>query len=120
MTYPCLTVAFIVTLVVGLTPMPAAAQATNTPSPRTAWGQPDLGGVWEFKTRTRLERPESLAALRLGADKSLDPHLAAAPPKNHSKHRGFVPDSPALSRIVPHPKTFVRAQGRAASRVFEI
>ena len=58
MTYPCLTVAFIVTLVVGLTPMPAAAQATNTPSPRTAWGQPDLGGVWEFKTRTRLERPE--------------------------------------------------------------
>ena len=41
-------------------------------------------------------------------DKSLDPHLAAAPPKNHSKHRGFVPDSPALSRIVPHPKTFVR------------
>ena len=58
MTHRCLPVVFLVTLVVGLTPMPAAAQATNTSPPRTAWGQPDLGGIWEFKTRTRLERPE--------------------------------------------------------------
>ena len=36
---------------------PAAAQ-TGAPAPRTAWGQPDLGGVWEYKTRTPLERPE--------------------------------------------------------------
>ena len=58
MIHRCLTVMFVVTLVVGLTPRPAAAQATQEPPPRTAWGQPDLGGVWEFKTRTRLERPE--------------------------------------------------------------
>ena len=31
------------------------------------------------------------------------PHLAAAPPKNHSKHG-------VLSRFVPHPKTFGRPQ----------
>ncbi len=58
MRYPTLTVVCVGTLVVGLTPMFAAAQATNTPPPRTAWGQPDLGGVWEFRTRTPLQRPE--------------------------------------------------------------
>ena len=51
--------------------------------------------------------PSRIAEWGKPRDKSLDPHLAAAPPQNHSKHRGFVPDSPALSRIVPHPKTFV-------------
>ncbi len=38
---------------------PADAQTEEPePAPRTAWGQPDLGGVWEYKTRTPLERPE--------------------------------------------------------------
>ena len=58
MRYSSLTVVCVGTLVVGLTPMLAAAQATNTLPPRTAWGQPDLGGVWEFRTRTPLQRPE--------------------------------------------------------------
>ena len=41
---------------------PAAAQTGEpAPAPRTAWGQPDLGGVWEYKTRTPLERPEQYA-----------------------------------------------------------
>ena len=26
--------------------------------PRTAWGAPDLGGVWDFRSITPLERPE--------------------------------------------------------------
>lgn len=44
-------------LVVGwLTPVSAWAQA----APRTAWGQPDLQGVWDFRTITPMERPESL------------------------------------------------------------
>lgn len=45
-----------------LVAMPAAAQ-TEEPAqaPRTAWDQPDLGGVWEYKTRTPLERPEQFA-----------------------------------------------------------
>ena len=29
--------------------------------PRTAWGVPDLRGVWDFRTITPLERPETLA-----------------------------------------------------------
>ena len=42
-----------------LAAVPAAAQSEEpAPAPRTAWGQPDLGGVWEYKTRTPLERPE--------------------------------------------------------------
>ena len=30
-------------------------------APRTAWGQPDLQGVWDFRTITPLQRPEELA-----------------------------------------------------------
>ena len=37
---------------------PAAAQTTV---PRTAWGQPDLQGIWDFRTVSPLERPEDLA-----------------------------------------------------------
>ena len=38
-----------------LLPMPAAGQA------RTAWGEPDLQGIWDFRTLTPLERPAELA-----------------------------------------------------------
>ncbi len=46
------------TLVVGLflTVTAATAQA-----PRTAWGVPDLNGVWDFRTLTPFERPAELA-----------------------------------------------------------
>ena len=43
--------------VVSLSALPVAAQT----APRTAWGQPDLRGVWDFRTITPLQRPESLA-----------------------------------------------------------
>ena len=38
--------------------LPAASQ---TDAPRTAWGQPDLQGVWDFRSITPLQRPEELA-----------------------------------------------------------
>ena len=41
--------------VVALAAAPAAAQ-----TPRTAWGDPDLQGIWDFRTITPLERPEDL------------------------------------------------------------
>ncbi len=50
--------ALIMTLAVLL---PAAAVAQSTDAPRTAWGDPDLGGVWDYWTFTPLERPEELA-----------------------------------------------------------
>ena len=37
--------------------VPATAQTSGT---RTAWGQPDLQGIWDFRTITPLERPEAL------------------------------------------------------------
>jgi hypothetical protein len=53
--------------VVLLAPVPAAAQsgpsaatATVAPAPRTADGQPDLQGVWDYRTITPLERPKEL------------------------------------------------------------
>ena len=41
-------------------PMWAVAQ-TSDEVPRTAWGAPDLGGVWDFRSITPLERPEQFA-----------------------------------------------------------
>ena len=46
---PVLAVAFVVL---------AAGPATGQDAPRTAWGAPDLQGVWDFRTATPLERPE--------------------------------------------------------------
>ena len=39
----------------------AASAVAQTDAPRTAWGQPDLQGVWDFRTITPLQRPENLA-----------------------------------------------------------
>ena len=41
-----------------LVPSSTIAQTDTAETPRTAWGAPDLGGVWDDKTRTPLERPE--------------------------------------------------------------
>ena len=41
------------------TGQPAAAQPPAAQAaPRTPWGDPDLGGIWDFRTITPLERPE--------------------------------------------------------------
>ena len=42
-----------------LIPLSAAAQSTSVP--QTAWGKPDLQGVWDFATMTPMERPEQFA-----------------------------------------------------------
>ena len=43
---------------VALSPVAVAAQSAETP--RTAWGAPDLQGVWDFRSITPMERPEEL------------------------------------------------------------
>ena len=47
-----------------------AAVTTATPwtPPRTAWGDPDLQGVWNFATLTPLERPRELAGKEVLTD----------------------------------------------------
>ena len=44
-----------------LAAVPVAAQDASADAPRTAWGAPDLNGVWDFRTLTPFERPEELA-----------------------------------------------------------
>ena len=41
--------------------LPVASLAQTSDEPRTPWGDPDLGGVWDYWTFTPLERPEELA-----------------------------------------------------------
>ena len=66
MSHRRLAAAFTVIAVVALTPICAAAQSTNsTASPRTAWGDPDLQGIWNNATTTPLERPDDLGGQEL-------------------------------------------------------
>ncbi len=46
--------------VAGALALPVAAMAQDQEAPRTAWGAPDLQGVWDFRTITPLQRPEDL------------------------------------------------------------
>lgn len=55
-----LRVGVFVTVIASLWTVTASAQVSNANSPRTSWGQPDLQGVWDFRTITPLQRPEAL------------------------------------------------------------
>ena len=48
----------LVAAVVGLAALSVSAAAQE--APRTGWGEPDLQGVWDFRTLTPLQRPEDL------------------------------------------------------------
>ena len=47
-----------VVILAALSPISVAAQ--DVTMPRTAWGVPDLQGVWDFRTLTPFERPADL------------------------------------------------------------
>ena len=58
---------------------PAAAQnQAEQSAPRTAWGHPDLQGVWDFRTLTPLERPDALADVPVFASDEAAAEFAAA------------------------------------------
>jgi hypothetical protein len=40
---------------------PSSATSVSSPTPRTAWGDPDLQGVWRYEGAIPLERPAQLA-----------------------------------------------------------
>ena len=50
-----------VVAVVAVVSVGAVSAVAQTDPPRTAWGQPDLQGVWDFRTITPMQRPERLA-----------------------------------------------------------
>ena len=58
MSYRNLAVLCAAAAVVALAPALAAGQAEM---PRTPWGAPDIGGVWDFRSITPMERPDDLA-----------------------------------------------------------
>ena len=62
MSHRTLPVLFALAAVAALAPAVAAAQtADDSAVPRTAWGAPDLAGVWDFRSLTPFERPGNLA-----------------------------------------------------------
>ena len=72
---------FVLAGAVALSPAAAAAQTSQGGSqqmPRTAWGHPDLQGVWDFRTLTPLERPDALADVPVFASDEAAAEFAAA------------------------------------------
>ena len=62
MSHRSLAAALVVIAVMALAPAIGAAQSTAAvPSPRTAWGDPALSGIWDFRSITPLQRPEEFA-----------------------------------------------------------
>ncbi len=125
---------------------PASARAGTTPrkfaTPRTPWGDPDLQGVWDYRTITPLERPLSMAGrsvlteqevedLEGRAGKRLDeppddsvpanlvhaPYMTDPGRKVLADHRTSLIIDPADGRIPPlTPDAQKRAANRRGSR----
>ena len=54
-----MTICILVSVPTGVHAQPTANDVA--PLPQTAWGDPDLQGVWDFRTITPMERPDELA-----------------------------------------------------------
>ena len=63
---------------------PAAGGTTWTP-PRTAWGDPDLQGIWMSQTTVPLERPVKYGNREFLTDQEVDA-LAKAGAQRNAKH----------------------------------
>jgi hypothetical protein len=84
----------------------AAAPATaQTKVSRTAWGQPDLQGIWDFRTITPLERPENLAGREFLTQEE------AAKLEKEVVDRNTLLDSRAAERTTPGGNVDRRADG---------
>ena len=79
MSHRTLPVLFVLAAVVALAPAVVTAQtAGDAGVPRTAWGAPDLAGVWDFRSLTPFERPENLAGKTTLTDEDAAVVLAEA------------------------------------------
>jgi hypothetical protein len=80
-----------------LTPAGAVARGDWTP-PRTSWGDPDLQGVWDYRTITPLERPRDF-----GTREFLTADEAAALEKRAAKRLDEPPDETVPATTVHAP-----------------
>ncbi len=58
----------LVTAVAVVPLMSEPAPGQDATGPRTPWGDPDLSGMWDFRTMTPLERPSELAGKEVLTD----------------------------------------------------
>ncbi|MCY4027617.1 MAG: hypothetical protein OXH75_15070 [Acidobacteria bacterium] len=92
--------------VAALLAAPAVAQEAGAAQPpRTSWGAPDLGGVWDFRTITPLERPEELSEQDVLTDEQAAEREARAieqnvdrppPPGSTGGYNRFWVDTPSF------------------------
>lgn len=83
--------------IVSLTPVPAAGQAGSGGGvqaaadtwtlPRTPWGEPDLQGIWDYRTITPLQRPEELAGKTVLTDEEAAEFQAQTNERRHKDRR---------------------------------
>ena len=87
--------------VVWLTPLSAAGQSHDSSvTPRTAWGDPDLRGIWDYWTFTPLERPDEYE----GREQLTDEEAAEVATESNAA---------ALARDAPPPPGEVGAYSQA-------
>src|SRR6266581_2653288 len=86
-------------------PVPVAGQqspATNWTPSRTAWGDPDLQGVYTFSTRTPVERPKELAGKAFYTEAELKELAARAEAARRSREdRDMDPEDGRLPALTP-------------------
>jgi len=69
--------------------------ASTGPAPQTAWGEPDLQGIWTDVFQTPLQRPAKYANQELFSDQEraeLDTQRSAIPRRDHRVERGSERD----------------------------
>src|SRR5688572_1090451 len=97
--------AAVVLLAVVMTPAAATAQAAATTTGNTGWvvprtpdGQPDLQGVWDYRTATPLERPAEFAGKEFLSEQEIADYERRAA----LREDGRPPDDPRSDPSV-HP-----------------
>ena len=92
----CLVASLALAALVVLAPAASQAQEEGWTVPRTAAGQPDLQGVWDFRTLTPLQRPANRAEATLTAEE-------AAEIEARSVAAAAAADQPSEVRTEPLP-----------------
>ena len=81
--------------------VPLAAGAQTAETPRTAWGAPDLQGVWDFRSLTPMERPAELADQELfTAEEAAS--FSEEVIREQSRDEADVEAQAATGRVVPY------------------
>src|SRR5438094_1201519 len=90
---PRLLVLVVASLVVLIGTLPVAGQQgpiTNWTPSRTAWGDPDLQGVYTFATPTPVERPKELSGKAVYTDAELAQVTARSEAARRAREEGTV------------------------------